>query len=92
MPDPGRFNLPDRTILPETSNDRLGLALIALMREVWVIKDRMMTLEAILEQRGIDVTGTIETFEPDADFTARLQAEGSAFIKAVTDVLSEKTP
>lgn len=90
MTDPKSFNLPDRTILPDSSNDRIGLALIALMREVWVVKDRMMTLEAVLEQRGLDVTEAIETFEPDDEYARNQHTEGEAFITAVTDILSEK--
>ncbi len=90
MPDPRAFNLPERTILPDTSNDRLGLALIAMMREVWIIKDRMMVLETILEQQGLEVTSAIEAFEPDAALEERLQTEGSALIHAFTAILSEK--
>lgn len=86
--DPKSFNLPQRTILSEHSNDRLGLALIALMREVWIVKDRMMMLEAVIEQQGISVTEAIESFEPDEAFSKVLEAEGDAFIHAVTDILS----
>lgn len=89
--DPTRFNLPERSILPDTSNDRLGLALITLMREVWVVKDRMMTLEAVLEARGIDAATEIERFEPGQEFAARLQEEGDAFVANVTSALSGDT-
>ncbi|MEL7197781.1 MAG: hypothetical protein AAGL10_05635 [Pseudomonadota bacterium] len=90
--DPTSFNLPDRSILPEASTDRLGLALIALMREVWVVKDRMMTLEAVLDARGIDVAEAIEGFEPSEEFAGRLQAEGDAFVANVTSALSGEAP
>jgi len=89
--DPTSFNLPDRSILPETSNDRLGLALIALMREVWVVKDRMMTLEAVLAARGIDAATEIEAFEPSEELAAQMQEEGDAFVASVTAALSGDT-
>lgn len=89
MTDPREFNRPQRSILPQGSEDRLGLALIALMREVWVIKDRMMVLEAVLEAKGIDVASAIEAFQPDATQAARMQDEGDAFVKVIMDTLSE---
>ena len=92
MADPRSFNLPDRTILPANSNDRLGLAILALTREIWVLKDRTMVLEEVLKTHGIDAACEIEAFQPDEARAKRLGAEGNAIIAAITEILSgEKT-
>ena len=89
MDDPRAFNRPDRSILPDTSMDRLGLALLALTRELWVMKDRMTILEAVLANNGIDATAAIEQFQPDEALAKRLDTDGTQLIQSIVDVLAD---
>jgi len=49
----------------------LGLALLSLSRETWVLKDRMMMLEDILQQSNVVSVDKIKGYVP----TAARQAE-----------------
>ena len=60
----GGDRTPERTILPPDRLDDVGEAVIALARELWVLTDRQMVLEAVLGEQGID-TNRIETYQPD---------------------------
>ena len=60
----GGDRTPERTILPPDRLDDVGEAVIALAREIWVLTDRQMVLEAVLGEQGID-TNRIETYQPD---------------------------
>jgi hypothetical protein len=78
---------PDRRILPPASLDRVADAVLALARELWVVRDRQILLEAVLADRGIDVTAMIDDFTPDPAFQARLDAERDRLIEAVATAL-----
>lgn len=91
MTDPRDFNRPDRVILPDSSTDRLGLAMLAICRELWVMKDRMAILEAVLDRNGIDVSSAIDAFQPDQEFTDRLTREGTEMLQSIVDILADKT-
>jgi hypothetical protein len=83
--DPRSYNKPDRPSLTADDVSALGEALLNLTREVWVLTDRMAVLEAVLEQRGIDVTEAIESFTPDEDMQKRLLERGSALVASVME-------
>jgi len=55
--------------------DQVARALLALAREVWVLKDRQVVLEAVLAARGIDAQALIDSHVPDAALSARLASE-----------------
>jgi hypothetical protein len=82
---------PERTILGPNSVDRLADAVLALTREVWVMRDRQMVLEAVLLQHGIDAAAAIDGFTPDAQFEAQLDAERDRLIEAVARALDGGT-
>jgi hypothetical protein len=82
---------PERTILGATSTDRLADAVLALAREVWVMRDRQIVLEAVLMQHGIDVASAIDGFTPDAELEARLEGERDRLIEAVARALDGGT-
>ncbi|MGE4322013.1 MAG: hypothetical protein AB7E60_03180 [Sphingobium sp.] len=78
---------PQRTILSPDSFDRLADAVLALTREMWVLRDRQMVMEAVLAARGIDVAAAIDAFVPDDAFQARLDTERDRLIETVAGVL-----
>jgi hypothetical protein len=80
---------PERAILAPGSLDRVADAVLALTREVWVLRDRQMVLEKVLADHGIDAVAAIDRFTPDAAFQARLDGERDRLIEAVARALDK---
>jgi hypothetical protein len=57
--------------------------LVELSAQVWVERERRLSLEALLEQRGVLAREAIESLRPDAEFAARLREERNRFIDDV---------
>ena len=83
--DPTAFNRPERPSLNVDDIPALGDALLNLTRELWVLTDRVMVLEAVLEAQGVAVSEAIESFEPDEEMAARLRERGSALVRSVME-------
>ena len=79
----------ERRILPDARIDDLGEAILALTREIWVLTDRQAVLEAVLGRAGIDVAA-IDTYQPDADMTARLADKRQQLIDNILVALKAK--
>ena len=79
---------PERRILAAENVDRVAEAVLALARELWVLNDRVRVLEAVLEQKGLDVSAEIERFEPDAAMQQKLDAARDRIIDAVAGALA----
>ncbi|MDP3550484.1 MAG: hypothetical protein Q8R81_08810 [Novosphingobium sp.] len=92
MSDPvntGRDTTPHRQILPPTRIDDVAEALLALTREIWVLTDRQLMLEALLTRNGIDVSA-LDAMEPDEPMQARLTARRQLLIDNVLTALRVK--
>lgn len=76
-----------RRILVPADLDRLGEALLALTSEVWVLTDRMIVIEAVLEQKGLDLRAAIEGFVPSPDCERLMAARRQGLIDAVVGAL-----
>lgn len=72
--------------------DHLGKAVLLLARELWVTRDRLAVLEAVLESRGIPVADAIRDFQPDGALAQRLAGEREAFARAIVETLAPETP
>lgn len=57
--------------------------LVELSAQVWVERERRLTLEALLESRGLLARADIEAFRPSAEQTASFKAERARFIEDV---------
>jgi hypothetical protein len=68
--------------------DSLGLAILSLAKELWVVKDRQLVAEALLRQNGL--LAELDTFQPDADLAAKLAAERRRFMNDLMAALLEK--
>lgn len=67
--------------------DDLGAAMLTLARELWVVKDRVAVLEAVLGERGVDVTAAVDAHQPGPALAAELAAERDRFARAVLTAL-----
>lgn len=56
---------------------------VELAAQVWVERERRLTLESLLESRGLLARAEIERFKPDATQAAVLKAERARFIEDV---------
>jgi hypothetical protein len=82
------LNTPKPSLLTPDQVDNLGLAVLSLARELWVVKDRQLVAEALLKQKGL--LADLDTFQPDADLVAKLAAERQRFLQDVMTALLEK--
>ena len=69
--------------------DGLGLSMMTLAKEFWILKDRVAVLEKVLEKHNISAAEEIESFVPDKHFEQKLTAERDAFIAAVLENIGD---
>jgi hypothetical protein len=67
--------------------DRATQLALTLAQELWVVKDRLQVLEAVLSAEGRDLRDLVDRFQPDAALRAALDAERQRFIAAVLAAL-----
>jgi hypothetical protein len=91
-PDTESINRPARDTMADWQIGDLGLAVLTLTRELWVVKDRMRILEAVLEDHGIDAHQAIERYQPDEALAAELAKEGEALAARIVSSLSGDAP
>lgn len=72
---PASFNEPVLELLGPAQIDNVARALLTLTREVAVLTDRVMVLEAVLDNAGIAVSEAVERHQPDAALQARIDAQ-----------------
>lgn len=81
--DPTTFNSPDVEYLRPGNLDNVARALVTLLREVTVLNDRVMVLEEVLAAEGIAVREKVDTYQPDEEFQARIDAAMQRIIAPV---------
>lgn len=69
--------------LPDPVLDAAVRMLVELSAQLWVERERRLTLEALLEARGILTREDIEHYKPDAAQRARMKTERDRFIEDV---------
>jgi hypothetical protein len=74
-----------RKALTPDQLDNLGLALIEMAKEMWVMRDRQMVMEAMLREKGL--LADVDTYQPGPELTARIAAERDRFLRDFTGVL-----
>jgi hypothetical protein len=79
------------TLLNPADLDQLGQALITLTKELWVLKDRQLILEAALADAGIVAKEVVDGYQPDEMLNERLRAERQRLIDTIIDVLTADT-
>ncbi|QMW22662.1 hypothetical protein [Sandaracinobacteroides saxicola] len=60
-----------------------------LARELWVVKDRQIILEAVLARHGLDLAAEIAAFQPEGAIADRLAAERAALLERLITTLAE---
>lgn len=73
----------------EAGVDPLFGVVAALAAELWAARERIATLERVLERAGSLPAGAVEGDAPDAETAAARQAEREAFIQRVFQALED---
>ena len=68
---------------PESGADETVSMMLELMSELWVVRERLFALEKVAAEQGVELTQGIESWRPDADEAAALDAERQRFIRSV---------
>ena len=59
--------------------------LLNTLQELWIVKDRQMVLENVLQANGIDVHDAVDRFQPDEALQQRLDAERKQLLDRVLE-------
>ena len=73
----------DPVYLKDPIEDATVRMLLELAAQVWVERERRLTLEALLEAKGIILRDEIERFVPDASMAAQVKEERARFLEDV---------
>ncbi len=79
----GPISTREHAFLHDVDMDRMVGAFVALCGEVYVMRDRLRTLEAALESGGALAKGAVEDHEEDSETAAANAADASAFAARV---------
>ena len=77
----------NHVFFPDRSVDQLMQVVISLGAEHWVMRRRMLVIEALLEQGKPVSTAEIERFNPSPEQQASWSQERDAFIRRAFDAL-----
>jgi len=69
--------------------DRATQLALTLAQELWVVKDRLMLLEAALSAEGRALSELLDRQQPDATLRAALETERQRFIAKVLAALEQ---
>ena len=67
----------------DPATDALLASLLKLMAEHWVVRERLMSLEALVLRKGLAGREEIDDFEPDAEQAAAWTAANAELIRKV---------
>jgi len=81
-----------RKMLKPDQIDNLAMAMIELAKELWVVKDRQMVTESLLQDKGL--VGALDNYQPSEELTARLKVERERMLSGFMALLLDdgKTP
>jgi hypothetical protein len=68
-------------------SDPVAQLALTLAKELWLLKDRQLVLEAVLSREGLAVAELVDRYQPDGDFQRALDAERERFVAAILEAL-----
>lgn len=73
--------------LSAARNDRATQLALTLARELWVVKDRLIVLEAVLAGQGTPLRELVDRYQPTGEAKAAIDAERQRFIGEIMAAL-----
>ena len=67
----------------DPATDALLASLLKLMAEHWVVRERLTSLETLIQDKGLLTREEIEAFEPDAEQAGAWAAANAEMIRKV---------
>ena len=67
----------------DSAIDQVVTMMMELMAELWVVKERVHTLEKVLSTHGLEVAEEIESCQFSADEKVRLEGERQQFVSTI---------
>lgn len=71
--------------LNSTDTAKLGKVTLAMARELWVVKDRLMALEAVMKNRDLLTVDELDCFTPSAQEQAEIDEKCESFIRSLIE-------
>jgi hypothetical protein len=65
--------------------DELARLCVGLMKEIWLLRDRQLVLERVLERSGAIERSAIERDEPDASAEAEIRMQVDRMMRRIFD-------
>ncbi len=87
----GEIDGPGKAYFDQVVTDNIMDALVELAAEVWTTRDRLMILEAVLAEKGIDAAALVEGHVPSPAVKGERKAARDAFIAQVFASFSRRT-
>jgi len=88
--DPKSYNTPDMQALMPNQLDDVGRALLSLTRELCVLTDRVLVMEQVLADNGIDIGDAIDTHQPDDALQEKIDAQTGQIVGNILASLQGK--
>lgn len=85
--DPRSYNAPDGKQLRPDQIDSVARALLSLTRDVCVLTDRVMILEKVLDEKGMNISELVDTYQPGEAFKKEIRARTGTIIDEVVFAL-----
>jgi hypothetical protein len=82
---------PQPAFFEDPTIDHLVAATLELGAELWVQRERLRAVEALLARHGVVTAEMIEQWQPSEEEQRRAQAERDAFIERVYGLFARRT-
>jgi hypothetical protein len=67
-------------MMTDSEIERWSPVVLALARELWVVRDRVRVMEALLVSRGTLTVNAIDQYQPSAEQQTRLDQDCEVFL------------
>jgi hypothetical protein len=67
----------------ESAVDQIVTMMLEVMAELWVVKERVYTLEKVLDEAGMAATEKVEAFKMNPDEIAELEGARRKYIETI---------
>ncbi len=81
---------PDKPYLADQSLDDLARMHTETLSELWILRDRVLVLEHLLEQAGVIAPDAVSTLQPDDALTEKLKQDRDAMVARVVGAAHRK--
>jgi hypothetical protein len=68
-------------------SDPVAQLALTLAKELWLLKDRQLVLEAVLSRQGVAIRDLVENYQPDPEQQKLIAAERQRFVAEIIAAL-----